>query len=111
VRQARYRLGTACRGYFISGMKEQVLSPLELLVKAGVPASTSQIEAVARGLRELESEGRRLGSADVYNDLLSQAADTVRGLPAEGALDPVKQSRLLEIIAGPEAALALLRRS
>ena len=80
-------------------------------MRAGTPASTSQIEAAARGLRELESEGRTLGSPDLYNDLLSEAADVVRGLSAQGALDPVKQSRLLEIIAGPEAALALLRRT
>jgi hypothetical protein len=111
VRQARYRLGTACREYFTSGMQEQVLSPLQHLVKAGVPASTSQIEAAARGLRELESEGRTLGGAEQYDDLLRQAAETVRALPADGALDLVKQSRLLEIVSSPEEALALLHRA
>jgi len=59
-------------------------------------------------LRALETEARRLGGGDTYDALLQQAAASVTGAGTDEALNLVHKVRLVEILAGPEAALALL---
>jgi len=66
------------------------------------------LETAARRLRALETEGRRIGSGDTYDALLRQAAASVTVAGAGEARSLAHTVRLVEILAGPEAALALL---
>ena len=84
------------------------------LAQADLAAGPEQDEAVAglesaaRDLRRLESAGRRLGGADHYDSLVqsvcAQFSDAANPL---GLADRV---RMVEILAGPDEALALLAK-
>ena len=56
----------------------------------------------------METEARRAGGGKTYDKLLDDAAETIREISALGGLDRVEAVRLMEIVAGPEVALALL---
>ena len=69
-------------------------------------AALAAMESCARDLRRLETAGRKLGSGDHYDTMLASTAETLRDLPGElGLADRV---RLVEILAGPDKAMALL---
>jgi hypothetical protein len=84
-------------------LENDLLAPLRT-------APTDVLEKTARGLRRLESEARVIGSGPIYDSLLRKAADTVEKIGAGSADDAVDQSRLIEILVGPEAALSFLSR-
>ncbi len=65
------------------------------------------MEAFARDVRRLETAARKLGSGDFYDASLTSAAAAMQGL--EGDLALADRVRLVEILAGPEQALALLK--
>ena len=65
------------------------------------------LEEAARGLRRLELAGRQLGGDEHYDRMLRTAARQI-GEDRAGSL--VERARLVEILAGSEAALTLLRR-
>jgi hypothetical protein len=69
------------------------------------------LEAAARGLRILESEARSVGSGATYDLLLRQATDVIKSSAVGDRLAAVERSRLVECLAGPEAALAMLNRT
>ena len=99
----RDRLDASCRTRFTDGLENDLLAPLRT-------APTDALEKTARGLRRLESEARVIGSGPVYDSLLRKAADTVEKIGTGSADDAVDQSRLIEILVGPEAALSFLSR-
>jgi hypothetical protein len=101
----RGRLSAACRERFAMGLHDDLL--LRLREGQGDGAAEA-LENAARHLRALESEGRVLGGAAAYDAWLARAVEAVRGLPAGGLLDEVEKLRLVEILAGPEAALAMV---
>jgi hypothetical protein len=101
--QIRARIKTECQALFVERLSTDLLDPL----RACSPDSGWELEAAARGLRALETEARRVGDDKAYDVLLRQAADMVRETTAQGGLDRVEGLRLMEIVAGPEAALAL----
>ena len=64
------------------------------------------LESSARDLRRLAAATRGLGSAEHYDLALAETAETLGEMCT--TLDLVDRVRLLEILAGPERALALL---
>jgi hypothetical protein len=103
----RRRLDETCRERFAAAMAKEVTGPLH--APLADEAEVAQLETAARGLRAFETEARGLTGGSVYDALLRQAAALVRGLPADSLLDRVDRIRLVEILAGPDAALAMLR--
>ena len=72
-------------------------------------AAQSGMETSVRDLRLLETAARDIGSAGHYRAQLEKATATVSAAAAAGILTPVRQVRLVELLAGPEAADALYR--
>ncbi|HET8997499.1 MAG TPA: hypothetical protein VFN42_12600, partial [Acetobacteraceae bacterium] len=65
-------------------------------------------EEAARGLRELGMQGRRFGNAAVYDALLRQTTEAVKAIVPGSALSLADKTRLVEILAGPDEAWAVL---
>jgi hypothetical protein len=97
----RQQVDAGCRACFTASLREQVLARLHVAVEQDMSA----LESAARGLRALETEARVMGGGSAYDLMLSQAADAVK---AETGLDQTDQIRLVEILAGSDAALAIL---
>jgi hypothetical protein len=97
----RQQVDAGCRARFATGLQDQVLTRLHLATGQDMPA----LEAAARGLRALETEARTMGGSSAYDRMLSQAAEAIK---AENGLDRTDQLRLVEILAGSDAALVML---
>jgi hypothetical protein len=69
------------------------------------------LESCARDLRSLETAARPVGGAGSYDQQLRQAAEKARLAAKAGTLTPVRMLRLVEILAGSEAAAALYRQA
>ena len=105
VNDLRRRIRTSCQSLFAERVETDLMEPLR--VAAG-PEAGWALENNARGLRALETEARRAGGDQVYDSLLREAAAALRVTAASGALGQVGALRLMEIMAGPDQALALL---
>lgn len=99
LQSVRQRVDAGCQKVFLQAMTTEFLPALR---EAG---NESALEATARRLRELESDARSLGGGEVYDAQLREAAAAVAG---ERSRPVVARARLVEILAGPEAALRLL---
>jgi hypothetical protein len=108
VEAIRNRLDASCRTRFANSLASEFLAPLHASVQSAEPAALQRLETTARQLRALESEARCLGSAPSYDALLSETAIVVRNLAPDTGLGLAEKVRLIEILAGPEEALALL---
>jgi hypothetical protein len=108
LRAARKRLEAQCKARFASGLQDELLAPLERLGIAPAPADIPALESAARGLRVLEIEGRVVGSGSTYDLLLGKAAETIRAGAMRDRLSRADQLRLVEILVGSNAALAML---
>ena len=64
------------------------------------------LEVTARDLRRLESAGRRLGSGEHYDSLVKTVSDRFRD--HRNGLGLADRVRMVEILSGPDEALALL---
>lgn len=104
VEALRRRLDSLCRRQFQDDLQQRVLAPLAGPVDPEVLDATEQ---AARALRRLEALGRQLDGTDDYDAVLRTAAQQLSGA---AELDVVERARLVEILAGTEAALTLLRR-
>jgi hypothetical protein len=106
----RQKLDAACRERFSDGLNTGLLTPLA--VAAGPMDGTGQrlMESCGRDLRELETEARKVGGGANYDRMLTQASEAVVKAAAAGTLTPVRKLRLIEIVAGPEAAEELYRK-
>lgn len=104
----RRHIGAQCQARFEFSLRSALLQPF--LVAAPVPGSAiiPQLEATARELRRFEGQARGLGGAERYDEMLLKAAERVRTIEADGSLGLVDKVRMVEILAGPEAALKLL---
>jgi hypothetical protein len=105
----RQRLDAGCRRRFAHAMATEFLPLLRQPPTGTDAAATHALEATARHLRELESEARVVGGADTYDTQLRQAAAAVQAGGA--AMSLTARARLVEILVGPEAAMALLGQS
>lgn len=104
----RRMLDERCQARFSETLDLHVLAPL---ADAAAHGEMATLEEAARRLRRLETAGRRLGGGDHYDRMLRTAAQQIGdgqpGAPVAGAL--IERVRMVEILAGPAAALALLR--
>ena len=108
LRALRSRLDTACRARFADGLANELLAPLGAHARPEDRTLHVTLETAARRLRALETEGRRIGSGDHYDAMLTQASDAVTAASSGGALSLAHKVRLVEILAGPEVAMSLL---
>lgn len=106
LQSIRSRLDAACRAQFSHGLAVEFLEPLRELAATADDAAPARLETAARQLRELETEARAIGGGDSYDTLLRQATAAVTG--GASALNLADRVRLVEILSGPEAALAFL---
>jgi hypothetical protein len=104
----RQRLDASCRTRFANGLASEFVEKLDTMGHRPDSAVMAALEATARNLRALESEARRVGSAELYDTLLHETAATVKTLDLEGMLGLVDKVRLVEILVGPDEALAVL---
>ncbi len=109
LRTVRKRLDAGCRARFASGLQDEVLAPLQHMGVAPSSAELATLEAAARGLRILETEARVVAGGSAYDLLLGRATDAIRGDAMRDRLLLTDQVRLVEILAGSEAALAMLK--
>jgi hypothetical protein len=111
LRATRQRLEAHCKARFASGLQDELLAPLERLGIAPAPTDIPALESAARGLRVLEIEGRVVGSGPTYDLLLGKAAEAIKDGAMRDRLSRADQFRLVEILVGPDAALAMLDQS
>ena len=101
------RLDASCRERFATGLTEELLLPLQATPGGVDRPMQQQLETAARQLRTLETSARKIGSAALYDDLLRQAGSAISSV-APDTLNPARAARLVEILTGSEAAMALL---
>jgi hypothetical protein len=104
----RARLDASCRTRFANGLTNEFVEKLQGRGPRQGSAALAYLETTARNLRALESEARRIGSAELYDTLLQETAATIKTLAGSGPLGLVDKVRLVEILVGPDAALAVL---
>jgi hypothetical protein len=104
----RQRLDASCRTRFANGLTSEFVEKLHGDGPRQGCAALAALEATARDLRALESEARRNGSAELFDRLLEETAATVKALDAGGPLGLIDKVRLVEILVGPDEALAVL---
>jgi hypothetical protein len=104
IQAIRKKLDASCKARFGAGLELELLIPLN----QAEPAAMHALETAARGLRVLETEGRQMGSGATYDLLLHKAAEAIGSPAMRERLARVDQVRLVEILSGPDAALAIL---
>ena len=110
LKAIRAQLDEACRARFGNGLREGLSEPLSAADQPVTGLAQTGLETSARELRGLQMAARKIGDPSVYDTLLAQGAEIVSVAAEAGVLTPVRQSRLVEIMAGPEAAEALLKQ-
>ncbi|MBW4093826.1 MAG: hypothetical protein HIU82_22440 [Proteobacteria bacterium] len=101
------RMARTCRARFAAELEANLLVPLRSEpAVTGAPALAA-LEHVARGLRGFEAAARRIDTGSSYDILLRQAVGAVSAVPGP-ILERVDRARLVEILAGPEAAMDVL---
>jgi hypothetical protein len=108
LRTIRQRLDASCKARFAAGLEAELLVPLRNLGDVPSRAAINGLETAARSLRILELEARTIGGGATYDMLLRQATDVIKGGAGGSRLAAVERIRLVEFLAGPEAALAML---
>jgi hypothetical protein len=108
LRAVRRRLNASCKARFVSALQADLLAPLQHTGPPLTPTDITALEAAARGLRILEAGARLAGSGSIYDLLLGKAADAIKGNAMRDLLTLTDQVRLVEILSGSDAALALL---
>jgi hypothetical protein len=101
----RRAMDTMCRSRFEQEASDHALAAAMLANSETSTADLQATEAAMRELRVFETVARRLGGPDHYDRVLRKTAAQIGALQAAPLIDRV---RLVEILVGPEAALALL---
>ena len=102
VAALRREVAETCRARFGADMAARILQP----VAAAEPtdAEVETMEQAARELHRFEQVARRIGGGDHYARALRSTEAALRAAP--GAL--TDRARLVEILLGPDAAMAML---
>lgn len=108
MRALRQRLDASCQTRFTEGLNESLLTPMQAMAGSIDRPVQTLMETTARHLRELETEARQIGGGETYDAQLRQTVAAVRAMAGTGGLSPMRAVRLVEILAGPEAAMTLL---
>jgi hypothetical protein len=107
----RARLDAACRARFARGVNEGLVTMLATATGPVDGAGQTALETVARELRKLEVTARKIGDPAGYDALLRTASDSVLTAADSGTLTPMRKYRLIEILAGTDAAEALYSKA
>ena len=108
VHELRRRAEASCRSRFEAGLTGELVAPLMLLRPGADPAEVTRLENVARDLRKLEVAARKLNVRNELEAQLLRAADEIGAGKPDSGLGLADRVRLVEILAGPDAALVLL---
>jgi hypothetical protein len=107
----RREVGAACYAYYARALAEGLLAEATRIA-AGPRATDEQVavlERMARDLRRLEVAGRRLAAEAAFDRTLAETVGRLVPLASrDGGLARVEVARLVEMLAGPQAALPLL---
>jgi hypothetical protein len=101
IDRIRHALGRACQDRLEAGLAQELLARL----RTAAPAA---LEITARDVARLAHAGRRLTAGRALDAPLMRAAVAIASSGDGGALDRVDRARLIEILAGPEQAMAAL---
>jgi hypothetical protein len=107
LKTIRRHLDDVCRNRFARGVHESLVAPLAACSDPLDAPAQSAFETVARELRKLELMARKLGDPAGYDALLRTASNAVVTAADAGTLTPMRKYRLIEILAGSDAAEAL----
>ena len=110
LRAIREKLDHACRERFAIGMRDNLVTPLADADGPVDQAGQIRLETCARELRTLETASRTIGGQDAYDQMLPAATEAVKAAAEAGTLTPMRMLRLIEILAGSDAAEAYYRR-
>ncbi len=105
----RQKLDQACRARFAEALTEGLVQPLASACGPLDGAHQLELETCIRDLRTLETAVRPIGGSATYDALLVQASESVRIAAQAGTLTPVRKFRLIELLSGPEAAMAMYK--
>lgn len=108
VHELRQRIDMSCRSRFESGLTGEFVTPLMLLRPGADPAEVTRLEDTARDLRKLEAAARQVNARSGLDAQLQRAAGEIGTMDPTGALGLADRVRMVEILAGSDAALALL---
>jgi hypothetical protein len=109
--ELRRGVAEACRARLATALRTDLLEPAaEAAARPHAEdAVVERLEAVARDLRRLQGAGRRLGQDTAFDRAVAEAVPHLLALGRQPrGLGRVEVARLVEILAGPEAALPLL---
>ena len=104
VQALRLEAMQACQDRLETCLRQDLLAALPADTSAD-DATLSGMEAAARDARALHGAARQLGGGSRLEQILRDCAASIAGLDPV-VLDPVDRIRLLELLIGPEAALA-----
>jgi hypothetical protein len=107
LKTIRQKLDEVCRTRFARGVGESLVAPLAAASDPVDGPAQTALESSARDLRKLEMTARNVGNPASYDALLRTASQTVAAAADAGTLTPMRKFRLIEILAGSEAAGAL----
>lgn len=103
----RANLDETCRARFSRGVGETLVTRLAATARPMDEPGQAELETCARHLRQLDTSVRRVGVPGDYDQELRQAEAAINAAAAAGMLTPMRQIRLVELLAGPEAAAEL----
>jgi hypothetical protein len=107
----RDKLSGICRERFARGVSEGLVVPLATANAPVDGRGQTELEICARDLRKLDLAARPLGGPAEYERLLAQALNAVRLASTGGTLTPIRHCRLIEILAGSDAAESLYAKA
>jgi hypothetical protein len=108
IQELRHALDASSRTRFEEGMASEFVTPLREQLEAAGPIDIEGLEEAARRLRQIETAGRRIGSAKAYDTLLRSTAQDVMRLDERPGLTLADKVRMVEVLAGSDQALAML---
>ncbi len=108
LHEVRQHLDEVSLARFTSALETEFLIQLRALGLSRNTEDITGIETAARALRALELEARVLGGGDVYDRLLRQGVEAILACGRNRGINKIETIRLVEILAGSAAALALL---
>jgi hypothetical protein len=107
VKAIREKLSHVCKDRFTRGVRENLVTPLETAARPVDAAGQTELEANARDLRKLDVVARKIGRPADYDRQLLLASEAVHAAAEAGILTQVRKFRLIEMLAGADAAEAL----
>jgi hypothetical protein len=108
IERVRRKLDIACRTRLGKELDTRLLGPAAGVASAS-ETEVATLEAAAHALRRFVVTARQIGGAGQYDAQLRCAAEALRPIATEPAAACAHRTRLVEILLGPEAALAMLK--